>query len=263
MKSSSTKKTRKERKKEEVRNDENLKCLRDNLFKLTSSYTGSKLEELTGVPDASIGAIKNGDRPNPKIDNLISIAKGLNCSIDYLVGLTSVKERDWKNTDKCIDLINKKTGLSVKALNRVIFQLNNHEIEALDELLTSVFVGSFLSRLHEYLFNLFPDDSISFEDYSQISIADIYKYILAFDLENIKKYSDSSVQSYKLKIEELEEIRKGITKNSRDYDLLSFQIESLKEIIHERSVIDLVESELKRPLSHAELREVGIKKENI
>lgn len=89
MKSTSTKN---KRKKEQIKNTDNLKSLRDNLLRLTSKHTYDDLEKLTNVPDSSFNAIVNGDRPNPKIDNLISIAKGLNVSIDSLVGLNAKEE---------------------------------------------------------------------------------------------------------------------------------------------------------------------------
>lgn len=156
MAHNSTNKSKGTRGKEVVKNKTNLECLRENLFKLTSKYSCSQLEELTDVADSSIKAITNGNRPNPKIDNLISIAKGLNCSIDYLVGLSAIPNREWDDFDKASNLVQKETGLSydsIEILSHLFMEIDDKNLfSAFNELIESSYFYSLLLYWKTYLF---------------------------------------------------------------------------------------------------------------
>lgn len=103
-----------------IKNQENLDTLRKKLGELIEKYSCLGLEEKTGVSDSSIKAIATGERSNPKIDNLISIAKGSNYSIDFLVGLSSDNTTDLEKREVC-----EMTGLSVEALDNLILILSD------------------------------------------------------------------------------------------------------------------------------------------
>lgn len=140
MTKTSTKKARGERGSEAIKNKENLDCLRDNLFKITCDYPCSLLEKKTKVSDSSIKAITNGDRPNPKIDNIISIAKGMNCSIDDLVGLNKQEE---------ILTVESKN----KLLNRIDFDRpdwRRWKIYMLNQIINSDYFDTFMRAFSNY-----------------------------------------------------------------------------------------------------------------
>ena len=103
-------------KKEKYKNADNLRILQERLFKTTSDIPCSTLQKLTGVSDSSIKSITNGNRINPNIDNLISIAKGLDLSIDYLVGLSNSNTCKLDERDIC-----EQTGLSEDSLRKIQF----------------------------------------------------------------------------------------------------------------------------------------------
>lgn len=162
MKEASTKKRVGERGKEKIKNPDNLSILRERLFKKTKRFTGAELEKRTHVSDSSINSIVNGDRSNVKIDNLISIAKGLGTSIDYLVGLS-----DFDSADVSVKDISKKTHLSKESIYTLMYDpfLLDH-IDTVNELISSYGFSHFIEMFFDYLnYSEYLIDSVSDDKY--------------------------------------------------------------------------------------------------
>ena len=70
---------------------------RENLRKLRTdnSLTQEELSKKLNVSPSTISQYENGIR-EPGISQLINIAKTFNVSVDYLLGLTNIKELDSK-----------------------------------------------------------------------------------------------------------------------------------------------------------------------
>jgi len=260
MANNTAKKSRGERGQEKVKNQENLKTLRSRLFELVSDHTYKELQETTGISDSSISSIVNGGRNNPKIDNLISIAKAFDVSIDYLVGLTNVKTRDWNNNDKAIDQIS-KCGISAEALYNLINCIDQKEIKAFNEILLSHFRDQFLIDLSEYLFEIVDESIIDLKTDSlfpkKIDLNRLYIEQLSDTIGAIKKYSDFSIENYKKKISELEQENQSLDQSLEEdyvlYEKNKSEISKYKKIISEREWMDDFSKELKRNMTKEEM----------
>ncbi len=95
---------------------------------------------------------------NPSLDSLFSISEALNCSIDYLAGLTHIKNREWDDINKSIQLLSKKTKLSEKALDKIINHISYDEpylygdkMWVLNQLICSIGFETFLEKFNNYL----------------------------------------------------------------------------------------------------------------
>lgn len=124
--------------------------------------TQSDLCRETGIKRSTISAIITGVRDNPNIDLLVSIAKALDVSIDYLVGLS-----DESSIDVCLKDISKKTGISTMALKNLDESISDYRrvgntkpikgdlINTLNIILESDYLAPFLDECSMY-FRYFP-----------------------------------------------------------------------------------------------------------
>lgn len=75
---------------------------------------------------------------NPSLDSIFSIANALNCSVDYLVGLSPIKNREWNDLDKSISVISNESGLDVHVIETLIRESVNKDFAStISELITS------------------------------------------------------------------------------------------------------------------------------
>ena len=217
-------------------------------------------EEL-GISPATLTQLINENR-NPRLDSIFNISEKLGCSIDYLVGLTDIKSREWDDLDKSAQVIANKTGLSYAALDHLINYFHKDEIDSLNELLTSVFSGSFLNRLSQYLNNVEQGDMIVF-DFNRIPYEDLYISILSSDLKMIKKYSDNSINFYKSEIKRLQEENMNLDKHSDEdaeiYKINERQIEEYFNILDKKEYALVTEKALGRVMYDVELAAGGLK----
>ena len=71
-----------------------------------------------GISPATLTQLLKGKR-NPSLDTTYRIAKELNCSIDYLVGLTQVRNREWNEENNFAQALYTHTGLTKYALHNL------------------------------------------------------------------------------------------------------------------------------------------------
>lgn len=81
---------------------------------LKQGKTQTDLCNEIGMKTSTLNAIITGERKNPRIETIVPIAKGLNISLDYLLGLS-----DETSIDVELKTISKKTGISVDAIQNI------------------------------------------------------------------------------------------------------------------------------------------------
>ena len=72
-----------------------------------------------GINEANFSKYLKGEK-TPQADTLIKISKGLNCSLDYLLGLSKTKYIEPTDDEKAIIKISELTGLKVETLEWLI-----------------------------------------------------------------------------------------------------------------------------------------------
>ncbi len=76
--------------------------------------TQAELCRITNISRSTLSAIITGVRDNPNLDLIVSIAKALNVSLDYLAGIT-----DKPSANLELKEIEKEYGISVKAMENI------------------------------------------------------------------------------------------------------------------------------------------------
>lgn len=173
----------------------------------------------------TLNSIITGDRENPRIDTIVSIAKGLNTSLDYLLGIT-----DEPSTNIELQSVSKEYGLTSKSLNNIKettrdiegnkFSEHLQRSQAINTLLESPLLGDFLTCFSDYLNFYSSLDSYSF--ISKVEDDDLKNDVLEF------KDSDGFLTSQNMVdivlLEELKNTLKEIKENSEIF-MNNYQIE--------------------------------------
>ena len=101
-------------------------------------YTQQELAEKLDGAKSTIAMYENETR-RPSLEVLINLSKIFNCSIDYLMGLTSNTEtieisinKKQSKIEQILDLAN---GLSIPEVNYLIKQLNKAKIKIDEEII--------------------------------------------------------------------------------------------------------------------------------
>lgn len=195
---------------------------------LKQGKTQTDLCNEIGMKTSTLNAIITGERKNPRIETIVPIAKGLNTSLDYLLGLSDEPSIDIELKD-----ISLKTGLLspvVNGLNKSY--LGNDGILALNEILMSEYARDFLALCKRYLY-YFPSKKVHYVvstdmflppwetkiddcEYRPISSNEYEKIMLDSITSKIKEIKDNSEGMYKYNMKELDELRKDL-KACEDY----------------------------------------------
>ncbi len=194
---------------------------------LKQGKTQTDLCNEIGMKTSTLNAIITGERKNPRIETIIPIAKGLNTSLDYLLGLSDISSLDVELRD-----ISLKTRLSPSVVNRLTeFHLGNDRILALNDILESDYAGEFLTSCKEYLY-YFPNEKshyvVSADEflppweaklddckYSFISSDSYEKIMLDSVMSKLKKIKDNSEEKYNYNKKELDILKKQL--DEHDY----------------------------------------------
>lgn len=204
---------------------------------LKQGKTQTDLCNEIGMKTSTLNAIITGERKNPRIETIVPIAKGLNTSLDYLLGLSDTSSVNVELKD-----IKRKTGLSETVLNKFIKrQLKENEIETLNLILESDIIDELLRRFKKYL-HFLPNDceyrivpfverplgwddiidgqGITNEEYEKILLDNV-----ACCLADIKNDSEQMYQFY---IEELEVTKAQLEMLKADTERLKKEKEKSK-----------------------------------
>jgi len=96
--------------------------------RITSPKEIKRIAEALGVTVQAVSSYKNGTA-HPKTENLIKIAEYYGVSLDYIVGLSSVK-----SLDASVQVIGNATGLTEKAIN-VLRGLNERDTRVISKMI--------------------------------------------------------------------------------------------------------------------------------
>lgn len=87
------------------------------------NLTQYQLSDISNLPTSSIAHIENGDR-QPNSATLISLCNSLDCSADYLLGLTNrvfdTEKREPTNYDLYVTLTHESQNLTVEFMKMLI-----------------------------------------------------------------------------------------------------------------------------------------------
>lgn len=237
--------------------------------KQDENFNQEKFADELGISPSTLTLLLKGER-NIRIDSAYNIAKAINCSIDYLVGLSSVQNREWSDDDKTDHLIYKETGLSIEAINHLRKMPEDHK-QLLDCLLTSLGSDYFFDRLVDFFkfdveygdfAHIYTDDEIVtigdrdyFElsgsvddhmipmtDYEQIKLS-----LISNHMKHMKEESSYQIQIYKDRIERYEDYVEWALNNKSDEKEIKHSRERIKEYKKEQeSKIAYIEREIER-----------------
>lgn len=111
---------------------------------------------------STLSAIITGERKNPRIETIVPIAKGLNVSLDYLLGITNEP-----TTDIDLQAMSEKYGISSKALANIEGVKMSYELLSYDDYSEHnlSFSEVFNTLLESELFENFIIDLLNYLDY--------------------------------------------------------------------------------------------------
>ena len=231
-----------------MKNDDYVLGKRISAVLKEQGKTQTELCEEIGMGTSTLNALIMGERKNPRIETIVPIAKGLNVSLDYLLGIT-----DEPTTDIDKKAIMEEYGISSKALESIkgskeLFYMLGYDSLAGKNIAFEKVINTFLESESFFSFTIDFLDYLSFypsyldtfkihNDRSTVSEAfpmsileDVYLKRISDDIERIKKSSDIYLNDLK---KELTKLKKRAA-NSNDYEPVkrySKQIEKLEEEI--------------------------------
>jgi transcriptional regulator with XRE-family HTH domain len=106
-----------------------------------SGKTVKQLAKEIGVPSGSLSKYQN-DCAEAGTTRLFKIAKYFNVSTDYLLGLTEVK-----SVDADLKVVHKITGLSQKAIEKIVETMLTNDMKGLNSLLESQYYFNLVSAI--------------------------------------------------------------------------------------------------------------------
>lgn len=177
-----------------------------------------KLSEDTGIPKATISEIISDKDKNFGYKTIIKIAKALNVSVDYLVGLESEP-----TNDKGKQFVCEYTGLSLQAVEKLYSLNEKHstqkQIEIIDYMLADTFLSRFsflISEILRYKKMLIIDKDINGKKIIE----------LESELKEVKtKGQDTSLLEWDIKTRKNEDFEQKEFFNFKQWELLK-EIES-------------------------------------
>jgi transcriptional regulator with XRE-family HTH domain len=145
----------------------------DDLMK-KNKISGKELSTLTRISTTTISEILNGKRKNPTSDVIIKLAKALNASTDYLLGM-SILESPLEDNKT----VNKIIGLDDEAINALTRIKNYGYNNSVNSFLSSHFFYNIVRQLGniDNMQAAFSDE-IKKKPYDEIAIQDIHKEML-------------------------------------------------------------------------------------
>lgn len=151
--------------------------------------SNSDLCKKANIPPNTLSQFLSGQVENPKAHNLIKLSKGLNVSIDYLLGL-----QDDPTTNVDLQTISNEYGISSKAMENIknIYKFKDEYVEGVCVDLmnnTNIFLES----------EMFKDFIYSWESYFEYSSLD-------FDKFEIRDNSSKKTNQFEVSAYQMEEI---------------------------------------------------------
>lgn len=145
------------------------KVLKNEIKKRKESnpkFSQDEFAELLNISPSTLTLLLKGER-NPSLDSVYSIANALDCSIDYLVGLSPIKNRKWSDLDKAIELVSKESGISQESIDKIMNHIclgdpeeKEYFIYCFNQMICSLKFESFLRYFNNYL-------AFDFEKYNE------------------------------------------------------------------------------------------------
>lgn len=196
--------------------DNNILGERIKTLRIKRKISQKALAERLGITQAALSNYEKGTR-QPSIDQLVSIAKGFNTSVDYLLGISNVE-----TLDDDVKAISNYTGLSDDAIEdlsniNTICQFNKFPFDFFNSVIKFLYSNSYtiidyFDNLSEFnkLFNLYSDENILYISSDKLDKIDsdmehyfnrlmVYKYRLSksfdrlLDDENVNFFDNINI----------------------------------------------------------------------
>lgn len=241
-------------------NNDNILGERIAYILVREGKTQTELCESIEMKTSTLSAIITGERKNPRIETIISIAKGLNVSLDYLMGLTGEP-----STNVGIKAISDTYGISSIALKNIQEAKDSYEMLSYDDLNNHLSFSEIINTLLESnVFFSFIVDFLYYIDYhpsindkvqlrserknieSLIMSADIledyyFKNVMD-DIKEVKRQSHIHLKALKTESSEL----RAESNITGDYTRMIELSESMKKIESEIKSLEELRKEKER-----------------
>ena len=108
---------------------------RIKLMKAERKLTNDRLSELSGIPLGTLSKLMAGMNESPKLSNIVSICKALDCSVDYIITGNPENTNNYTLSEEEISLIERYRSLDRwgKELTDEVISRENDRVESLRE----------------------------------------------------------------------------------------------------------------------------------